>query len=209
MATAKYLKETLERISHIRKELDLIESEDNRKRMRSIHSSGNEYAAMFGELSGVVMIADSDIASALRQVEAVERLERIASVFEILDIDLSEDSLKALELLANERRYRHEQSSVSSAITSAIAEIQEQERERERDGAVNVITEAGFAYADDDSGECWRRGNECIQIEMKYQNNVTTYIWSVDRDGVPVDSGKSGEFSRLLAAVSPVVQETV
>lgn len=207
MAISKYLRASLDRAAEIGSNLKRIESDENRKAMQLRHGTTSVYPGMFGELSAVIRIAEGDIASALRQVEHVERLERIASAFESLDIDLSDESLKALELLASERRYRHEQETLSEKIKEVIFDICEQERELEYQESCKSIEASGFTESADESDSNFTRGHESIRLGTDYRNDCTTYTWELYRKGVPIASGKSGEFSRLLSAISPAVQE--
>lgn len=209
MTAANYLRQTLDRAAGLNAHLARIESAENREAMILRHGTTSIYPAMFGELSAVTQFAAADIAHAIRQIEQVDRLERIAAAFEGLDIDLSDENLKALELLASERRYRYEKATFSSAFETAIKYVQNYEREMEADNAAESLDAAGFVHGDTE--DYWDKDDLRVTIESKSICGVTVYSWELQSnlsgEQVTVDSGKSGEFSRLIAAISPAVQE--
>lgn len=206
MPLASKFKAIIDLVSGIRPELERIESKDNRDQMKARHGLDGVYPSMFGELSAVITVRSINVEAANLAIGAVERLERIEAIFLDLDIDLGDESLKALELLASERRYRHEQGSLTEKINSTVADILDQERERERDDAQHFIEKQGFVF--DYDADTWIRESETITLTFSSPTNqATSYGWTLERGGVAVDAGKSGDFWRLLTCISPVAQE--
>lgn len=172
------------------------------------------YAAMLGSLEGRIIKPVINAKMMLERIGDIERLERIANVFDAIDIDLDDSALSALELMCERTwtpgprvhetsPYRDERRTLASAINKAIADVQESEREFEHETAEDSIGALGFVRFEDDSFDGWVRDGERIVIEMAYKNHVTTYSWELEKDGATVDSGKSGEFSRLLGLIAP------
>lgn len=222
---SKYLKESLDKLAGLKARAEQIQSPENRAAIKAQNAGGltdGVYPTMCGELSGIILLASCAIAAAQHSAERLEAIEReherFVSIFEALDIEFDETALATLELigkrtwaegykpLVENSLYRDERRAISNAISRAIADVQESEREFEHEKATEAIAAAGFVRFEDDSFDGWARdidNIERISINMSYKNRITVYSWELERDGVTVDSGKSGEFSRLIALIAP------
>lgn len=188
MYIAKYLTEVLGRIEARKEEMQLLYDSPRNPNAPLDH----HYPRLAGNFSGLIALSASDAFGALRQIEKIDRLERIASIFENLDIDLSDEAIAALDLVHSERRYKSEQATITNAISDAIAEVQETERERAHDAAVEALTKAGFVYVPDQDEDQWKRESVLIRCGMEFKKNCTTYCttytWSIDGDCKPYAS---------------------
>lgn len=180
------------------------------------------YPAASGVLQVRLAMMGGDIASIVNstipRMEAIEREhERLVSIFEALDIDLDESTLAALELIGKRTwkkgrdasPYRDERRQINNAVSKAISNVQESERENEHENANNALIAAGFVY-DEEKG-CFARGDERVTVTLT-NGRECRYEWEYQRDVngdfTGDDSGKSGEFHRLLSLIDPASQET-
>ena len=213
----EYLRKRLEGIANTSDHADRIETE----------YKSSPYS-IIGGLDARLRIVGGDIAvllepnGLLSRIEANERAaERLQSILEALDIDLDEDALAALELIGKRTwsngvgvyetsPYQDERRSISRAINKTIVLVQESEREREHDETTDALMVAGFVYQGDD--DCFDRGNQRVTVTLT-NGRECRYAWefqdNTSGDQVMVDSGKSGEFSRLLELIAPVSREEV
>lgn len=221
--TSKYLKESLVKLATLRTDAERIGSDENRDAIKKDMCGGftyDAYPAMFGQLTGRVQNAEYDILAAQRYadtLEATERdYERLISILEALDIETDEETLSALELMSKREwatgnrvfetsKYKSERRAVALAVSNAVNTVLEGEVEYEQENATDELTKAGFVLNDDDQ---WTRDQERIVIEraatLKHQPRRTCYTWSwCDMASGTFESGRSGDFHRLLALIAP------
>ena len=208
-----YLKETLKRIAGAKADIGRIRTE------YSTSSKGYPcYPSMCGALEAVVRDAAGNAESALRwtveHIEAAEReAERIGTIFENLGIDLDEETLVTLELIGKRTYdarnyenspYKDQRREIERAISKAVADTQENEREYEHDQATDALIAAGFVH--DEENDCFERNDERVTITL-VNGRESRYMWELagcaQNQYAYVASGKSGEFSRLLALITP------
>ena len=129
--------------------------------------------------------------------------------------------------------YRDQRRDISKAFAKAIRETQENERDFEHDQATDAILAAGFVH--DEENDCFARGDERVTVtlvngrECRYEwtfghatlRNIPCQRWTLADHGRPVlesyllthygassiHSGKSGEFSKLIALIAPASRE--
>lgn len=204
-----YLKERLAKLAELKPASDRIGSEENRKAIAATMAgiTQNAYPAMLGELMGRVFAADWDVSAALRYAERLEVIEReherLITIFEGLDIDLDEEALTALEVLAkNSHDYKSERRELASAINKAVREALQSERDIEQDDATEKLAAAGFVL--DDEHEAWDRGREQVRIELT-NGRESRYKWEYETSEPihRIETGISGGFARLLALITP------
>lgn len=208
--TTQTMKLWLQEIVNLRDDIAHINSPE----FRATCDKSNPYPGMLGALEGRIFRPTVSAQIMLEHIGDIERLERIANVFENIDVDLDDSALSVLELMCKRTwttgphvretsQYRSERNALADAINKAISEVQESERELEHESAVESIGALGFVRFEDDSFDGWVRDGERIVIEMAYKHHITTYSWELAKDGVTADSGKSGEFRRLIALIAP------
>ena len=92
---------------------------------------------------------------------------------------------------------------VRGKINGVMAEIRDDMREREQQNAIEVLTAAGFVWQETEAFEGWERGAERVTIGScsAHGRADSWYEWILEVNGKFRDTGKSGEFSRLLEAV--------
>ncbi len=206
---SQYLKQSLAKLATLKARSEEIDSKENRERTRTQYSlqPGGEYPAMCGQFMGLIMGAHWDIESATRSAERLEVIdrehERLVTILEGLDIDLDEEALAALEVLAkNSHDYKSERRELASAINKAIRETQESERQIEQDDATEKLAAAGFVL--DDEHEAWNRNREQVRIELT-NGRESRYKWEYETSEPlhQIETGISGDFARLLALITP------
>ena len=207
-----YLKDCLAKLAKLPIRLKEIESEGNRAELRMKYNlkPGEEFAATVGQLSGMVIGAAWDVEAAQRYAERLEVIEReherLIRIFEALDLDLDEETLATLELIGRQQgptEYREQARDIRRAISKAVTETQETERDFEHDQATDALIAAGFTYDEDDD---FTRSTERVTITL-VNGRECRYEWQLENASGEIDRGKSGEFSRLLALITPKSQE--
>ena len=151
----------------------------------------------------------------------IDRLERLWKAYGSLVCDdrIEEEDLALLECLVSDRAYLLRKKRLSAAISTTLAEIRDETREREQLNAIEMLTTAGFVWQETDDFEGWERRRDAInptdgtageRIERVIIESwrfpgspagETAYSWLLEVNGDEVDTGHSGEFSRLLEAV--------
>lgn len=220
-----YLKYRLLRlVKEATESVALVNSESFRFRIpyEGTGARPSHYPAASGVLEVQLATTGREIAAlvnnTLPRLEAIEREhERLVSIFEALDIDLDEDALAALELIGKRTwkkgrdasPYLDERRQIIHAFSKAIANVQESERENEHENAADALIAAGFVY--DEENECFARGDERVTVTLT-NGRECRYEWQhqrdVNGDFTGDDSGKSGEFHRLLSLIASEVKET-
>lgn len=198
---SEYLKTTLKRIADSVNDIAAIE-----ERYATAGRNGTPcYPSMVGALEAVirssVIYATTAKQWVTNHIEPAEReAQRLVSILEGLGIDTEEETLATLELIASDNTYRDERRQLRSVFSRVITEAQESQRESEKDDATDAITATGFAF--DEEADNWNRGNEQIRIELT-NGNESRYKWEYETSDPlhRVETGVSGEFSRLLALI--------
>lgn len=214
-----YLKERLAKLGTLKSNCEAIESDENRERLKEQHRGTplelDPYPSMLGQVLGLVYYsAHWDIEAAIKSAERLEIMEReherLVAIFEALEIDLDEETLAALEMIGKDSAYRDHKRDIRAAVSKAVNDTQWCERDYEHGQATEALVAAGFAI--NDEGECFTRGSERVTVTL-VNGLEAWYAWtyeSHDNGTHPLykaDSGKSGEFFRLLELIAPK-QET-
>lgn len=145
-------------------------------------------------------------------IHEIDRMRRIVSALESIGVNLDEDGIYGLELLANraglDDNFRLEREAACHAFNAAISECLEESREREQEQAIEALAIAGFVL-DDEDGETWTRDDVTVKIECVHPAE-STYRWEYHKwdsiHGGPgfnkqFTIGKSGDFHRLMALI--------
>lgn len=221
-----YLKERLECLAKEAAEaVTLVTSDDFRAAAKSAYDGWpylSHYPAAAGVLEASLGILAGNLiglaAQVVSRIEIMEREhERFISIFEALDVELDQKTLATLELIGKRTwstdgkcretsPYRDERRAISNAVAKAVADAQSSERGYEHDQATDALVAAGFEY--DEEEDAFRRGAELARITL-VNGRECRYSWEYDTsdpNGLR-DSGKSGEFHRLLALIAPKTQE--
>lgn len=215
MPYTDYLKSRLESIIALTARMAAIEAEAERLAFSRYAFEAGAFKAM---VEGAVRDAKSALDWLTEHVVPAERdAERLASLFEDIGIDLDSDALYALERLGKREwtdrpngsrietsPYRSDRIQLANAFSSIIRQVQEGEREREHDTAHDALLAAGFVYDEDSDSFLDRAGNRAT-ITLT-NGRECRYEWRFESASGDVDSGKSGEFHRLLALIQPNAQ---
>lgn len=162
-----------------------------------------EYPIMFGGLAADCMKLKWEVALPLEHVfSAVNRLERIERALDSIGVNLDEEDIAALEIMANDDDYRRERTELRTAFNLSVGDIQDSEREAEQEQALEALAKAGFVLNDDDD-ETWTKDNVTVKIEL-IDGSKCQYRWEYESPR-NMDSGLSGEFHRLLALIGQSV----
>ena len=163
----------------------------------------------------VRVIHASDIWAIESLIPEINRLERIERALESIGVNLDEEDITALELLAGKDDYGFDRNKLRSEINATIGDIQDSERELEQEQALEALAKSGFVLNDDD-GETWTKDNVTVKIEL-IDGSKCQYRWEYEsgpeddfpglNDFRPIRSasGLSGEFHRLLALIGQSV----
>lgn len=204
---------------------ELAAVEVEQKRIRAEYAITNNGSPSYPSICGamdVVITRAAYTAKAMlnwtsEHIEPAEKqAERFVSIFEALGIETDEETLATLELIGkrtyidNPREfrenspYRDERNQIANLISKLVSEVQESEREREHDEATDAILKAGFIHNEDT--DAFMRDRETVVIELT-SGRESRYKWgyagSKPNGDALVDSGKSGEFSRLIDLIAP------
>lgn len=193
----EYIKTALEKLA-----TDLDQEPSSIERQYA--NAGRErYPSMLGAMEVVVRFAAGNARGILRLMDAeavsIARLERIETALENIGINLGDDALATLELIARDNTYRDERRRLSSRFDTIIREVQESEREYEYDNANDALLAAGFVY--DEDADKFRRGDTVVEVTL-INGKESRCSWTYQQNGHAPDSGVSGEFSRLLALIA-------
>ena len=135
----------------------------------------------------------------------IDRLERLWKAYGSLVCDdrIEEEDLVDLERLALNPQYQTDRRFLAGKITEALGEARDDARECEQQNAIEVLTAAGFVWQETEAFEGWERGAERVTIGScsAHGRADSWYEWILEVNGKFRDTGKSGEFSRLLEAV--------
>ena len=131
-------------------------------------------------------------------------LERFSAVCDGLGID--PDNLAELETFISDEQYRSDKRELQGRIERCVGEIREATLAQEEENAVTLLEAAGFTFQQDDSYEGWVRGTEQISTKYKHKGSDSWYEFLLKRNGDGILTGRSGEFSKLLAAVGISVE---
>lgn len=213
-----YLKESLAKLATLNSCGEKIDSIENRAELRSTYNlkPGDEYPGMCGQYIGLLMGAHWNIESCLRSAERLEVIdrehERLVTIFEALGIDLDEETLSTLELIGKDREYKDQCRSVRVAITQICADVQADEREIEHDQATDALIAGGFTHDEEIDAFC--RSSEVVTVtlvngrECRYEWQYQPKYQPNGGSGLSIETGKSGDFHRLLALIAPAPVET-
>ena len=204
----EYLKTQLQRIIDAGARIAEIES-----RYATVRDGHPCYPSMCGAMQSELRMASDEAKRALawtvNHIEPAEReAGRLISILEALDIDLDEETLSTLELIGRDQTYKEARRDIRNAINKAVNDTQWCERDYEHDQAIDALAAAGFVV--DDDGEVWTRGDESVTVTL-VSGRDARYEWTYDSDpsaahdtdpDAIIDSGKSGEFFRLLALIA-------
>lgn len=219
MMESTYLKERLERIaSEASAVVVQVNSEAFQEAARAAYGPNSQHASHYPAASGGLTFglqraggqAATIAQTIVPRIEVIEREhQRLVSIFESLDIELDEETLATLELIGGRScndAYKEPRRDIRNAINKAVRETQEAERDYEHDQATDGLIAAGFACNEADGN--FTRGNETVVITL-VSGRECRYEWGYEREavidvcGFVSDSGKSGEFSRLLSLINP------
>lgn len=196
-----YLKESLAKLGRLHESI-------------GASADAGNWPSVLGRLEGAVKHAlDWNLPEAQRSAERLEIIdrehERLVTIFEAIGIDLDEETMATLELIGRDQDYKDQRRSVRVAITQICADVQADEREIEHDQATDALAAAGFVY--DESNDNFTRGTETVLITLA-NGRECRYNWAYEMQDVRpgqlriIDSGASGDFSRLIALIAPKVQ---
>lgn len=166
----------------------------------------------YGHLSR--QLAESyDSAEIEHLIPAINRLERIVSALESIGVNLDEEDVVSLELLATLPDADYERRGLAGYINKAVTENASEARDNEQENAIASLITAGFVLNDED-GETWTRDNATVTIELT-NGREYRYRWEYatgpaddfpaldDLRPIACHSGVSGEFHRLLKLITP------
>ena len=167
------------------------------------------YPCQAGALKGAMIGAQITMKTAESWLERIEpeikQLERLWKAYGSLVCDdrIEEEDLVDLERLALNPQYQTDRRFLAGKITEALGEARDDARECEQQNAIEVLTAAGFVWQETEAFEGWERGAERVTIGScsAHGRADSWYEWILEVNGKFRDTGKSGEFSRLLEAV--------
>jgi hypothetical protein len=179
----------------------------------NIRSEGMpNYPKTFGGLRALADIAARDARFALAALERartdIAPWEKLATLlYNSWDIDTRE--IKLLELLTTNERYSLDSKELREMLLKTLREVEEMEWELEADESIRALKTAGFMEVERDDFEGYEHEirNERVSIEMDYRHGHPKIEWvgykfSFERDNTEILSGVSGEFGKLLEAVT-------
>ena len=218
--TSTYLKESLAKIGQLKQQAAEIESKESRDAIMAQYPAlSSPYVITSGRLAGAIKSAiEWELPIAQRNAERMEVIEceyeRLISILENIGVNLDEEDLVALELVAKRdyapqanmqsgvretSPYRDQREAIARTVNRAISEVQEGERELEHDNATDALLKAGFVF--DEERDFFVRDNDCVTVTL-VNGRECRYTWEFAADlGATTETGKSGEFSRLLELI--------
>lgn len=212
-------------------EIEALESEIARIRAdcpKTAHGLP-DYVSLYVTMESLVRQAAGRASLALRLttahiVPAEAEAQRLVSILEDLDVDLDEETLATLELICKRTwsgpphiretsLYRSERDSIGNMINRTIRQVQQDERDNEHDAATDALVSAGFVH--NEENDAFERSDARVIVTL-VNGRESRYSWEFIEITRPfsegflaateyvriVDTGKSGEFSRLLALIA-------
>jgi hypothetical protein len=168
-----------------------------------------QYASEAGTLLGAAESVTTQLAWVEQTIDQftpeIALLERLWKAYGSLVCDdrIAEEDLVDLERLALNPQYQTDRRFLAGKITEALGEARDDARECEQQNAIEMLTAAGFVWQETETFEGWERGAERVTIGScsAHGRADSWYEWILEVNGKFRDTGKSGEFSRLLEAV--------